>query len=500
MDVSARKKLRNTRRFINVLLKPQTTAKVPENFEAKDYIRFLPESANEQRAKDAFYFILDRIISHNQIYGSYLTTDYCEPVTINKTILKNIFGNGYTNYLNVLQNCGVIALSAKYRVGMKSSSYYLGPDFRYKRWGFRQYSTDTKAQISRHFSEDSSELKKRLEKYSHIVYWLTTDKITIDRENALKCIETIEKEYFKKLSDGQNHKQLDLFRDSSQVREQQIKNIITQIETNKHFSRVDANERLYTLFSSMPEPLRCFIQYNNQTLVAVDISNSQPFHFCYLFNRKFWSAQQSSCSLKSIYPVLHKSFENSGQLSFITKFVNKNKNATDVQEFIKKTTDGVFYEEIVSKYGDRYASLNTRDKAKKEFITFLNFDVTKKGFNRYGAYRQFANDFPNVATLMEVIKGISHTDMASILQRLEAKVLLKMAAKTFSSQFPEVPLFTIHDTIITLLSHQKELENIISTEYSDNIDYIPKIKPTPLTPQTAFENIERYASKKYAKV
>ena len=500
MNTIARKKYRYTKAFLKLLLHPTVRSKIPVNFVAEEYMATLPNGVNKKYARDAFFYILSRIINKNEVFGYDLTTKHCNPVSINKTVLKNLFGNAYIHYVKKLVDSMVIIQHGKYRPKIQSSTYYLGEKFRYQQWIHQPYSPATTTRIRKRFTQNAPQKEKILLKYTHILYWLTTKGLTIDAASAISYMHSLEKVYYNKLLAGNKVEALDIHTRSSALKEQQINNIIQKINKSNHFARIDKNNRLYTIFSSMPEPLRYFLKYNGETLVAVDISNSQPFHFCYLFNKEFWSAQPTACSLISIHPGLYEHFSKKDQLGGILKMIRQCKNKTDVSTYLKATKEGSFYESLVNQYGAHYTSLNSKEKAKTEFVTYLNFDIRKKTSGRYGAYRQFEQDYPNVVELMELIKKYNHTDMSTILQRLEAKLFLIITGREFSRQYPDVPIFTIHDTIITIQSHTDKLENIIKTSYERNLGFCPKVKTTVLTPETAELNMEKYAQKKYSKL
>ncbi len=101
---------------------------------------------------------------------------------------------------------------------------------------------------------------------------------------------------------------------------------------------------------------------------------------------------------------------------------------------------------------------------------------------------------------MEQVKSNNYKDISTILQSLESKLFLEMVGKAFSKKFPEAPIFTVHDTMITLKKLEVQLAAVIKDTYHENFGFSPQTKPTYLIPNTAFDNIEKYTKKKLANV
>jgi len=471
---------------------------VPENFGADAFVSKLTEPFDAERAKDAFYFILNRLVSQNDIVGYQLISKYCEPAEVNKEILKNIFGNNYSKYVAILQAYGAIVEHSKARIGVKSATYFLGAKYRFEKWAFKAYSPETTKKILKYNIKKFETDKGKYRDYAHLIYWFTTKKLAIDAEGVRNYIRQLEQHFVHRMEVTERFTMLEAIRKAQTLRKEMIEYTIRKITKSDYNLKIDHNGRLYSVITNMPEPLRHFLRYDGQDLVAIDVKNSQPFHFCYLFNPSFWAAQQTKCSLRALLPKLYDEFSHTGQLQDIRSFIKEAAQEDDVKQFLLQTEDGSFYDKLVEMYCIRFKRLSSREGAKKEFLAYLNFDISKKNRPYYSPYREIEKGFRNVIALMEKIKLNDHVDMSRILQSLEAKMILRYVGRAFSKKYPDVPIFTVHDNIITLKDKQEELQTILYEQYAAILKMKPTIKPTLLNENEAFSKISRYVDKKCA--
>lgn len=279
-------------------------------------------------------------------------------------------------------------------------------------------------------------------------------------------------------------------------RMKQLHRLLEKWAKHDYLPTVDRNKRLHTLLTQMPEPIRHFVSFENERLAAVDLKNSQPFHLCYLFSQRFWESKTYAIGLRSILPALYKELNRHGVLTQIRRHIKACSHRSDVHLFIEKTTQGYFYECLVEKYGEQRKRLSTRQKAKQRFMVFMNFDTAKKNSVYYKDYREWANDFPAVARLLELIKQLNYTYLSKILQALEAKMLLSRVVGEFVKKHPDVLITSIHDSLVTLDTQKKELEAILKRVYQRELKLVPNVEAKTLRPENAYRDLPKYIKKK----
>ena len=69
-----------------------------------------------------------------------------------------------------------------------------------------------------------------------------------------------------------------------------------------------------------------------------------------------------------------------------------------------------------------------------------------------------------------------HNTLAILLQHLEATLVLQRACKIISQEKPDIPIFTLHDSIITTVGNEKYVHDILANVLLDAIGIAPKLK------------------------
>lgn len=85
------------------------------------------------------------------------------------------------------------------------------------------------------------------------------------------------------------------------------------------------------------------------------------------------------------------------------------------------------------------------------------------------------NAYPAVYQLFYLIKRTGHRNMSRLLQRIESFLVLKACVKAINRQIKNVPLWTIHDSIITTESHASRVEAIMKDTVCKYIGVQPQI-------------------------
>lgn len=91
------------------------------------------------------------------------------------------------------------------------------------------------------------------------------------------------------------------------------------------------------------------------------------------------------------------------------------------------------------------------------------------------AYQQFSVDFPHEAAMMDLLKSRFYKDFPELLQKIEGHFLLNVVTKVITKELPEAPLFTIHDSVLTIQEHANKVEEIMKREYTKIFGFTPEI-------------------------
>lgn len=238
-----------------------------------------------------------------------------------------------------------------------------------------------------------------------------------------------------------------------------IKNGAFNISRNK-----DADNRLHTNFTNMPSKFRKFIYYKNENIISYDIKNSQPYFMIYVLE---------NINNKENIEIMKRIYNNT---SIILQKMNKILSIKGFQEeFIvlrQVILEGQFYELLMELFNDIKA-----DEDGKYRWTFFNFDKGRKETKEFlekrdlikritlqilytplskpsKEYKIFKNKFPNLCECIEILKSDtldknSYKLFPKLLQHVESDFVLDKITKQLSNDYPEMPIFTIHDSFCT---------------------------------------------------
>jgi len=249
--------------------------------------------------------------------------------------------------------------------------------------------------------------------------------------------------------------------------------IINQFKLRNYYFKIDNTAgRLHTSVTTLKKELRKFITIEGQELEEIDIHNCQPMMSLILFN----SELRKDYNLDKILDNRIKDIEDINIPYMFSKFDELSCNP-DVQLYYKKVADGQLYNFLFEQFNNRYPNCTiTIKELKKATITALYcpshwdtkvanlikvnfpsimeaFDLLKKGFiktkNGKGKMKRKVGDPPNL--------------LAILLQRLESELVLNRMVPEIISTYPEAPIITIHDAILTTSNYMAPFNQIIET-------------------------------------
>ena len=102
--------------------------------------------------------------------------------------------------------------------------------------------------------------------------------------------------------------------------------------------------------------------------------------------------------------------------------------------------------------------------------------------NRYmPTYKKyFKMNFLPIYELIELTKKDDHTALSCLLQSIESEIILHRCCKRIWEEGnQQVPIFTIHDSICTVMEYESFVKEIMIQELSDSIGYIPFMNVSP---------------------
>ncbi|MBC6610955.1 hypothetical protein H8B15_08470 [Hymenobacter sp. BT507] len=199
--------------------------------------------------------------------------------------------------------------------------------------------------------------------------------------------------------------------------------------------------RIYTVLTNLSRELRQFLyhaKYPNESLVNIDIKNSQPF-------------------LASI--LLVKQYEG-----WVLP--------ADVQRYIELTSKGIFYNYMAGLMHKPYNTQKERKDFKQSFFANIFFCKQLHTENSK-AGKIFQSYFPNVSSLLSLHKEKCFKDLALTMQYTEAQIMLDTIVK--SLQKNKIWCASIHDSIVCLKRDKDFVTNVILDAFRNKFNLVPSV-------------------------
>lgn len=421
---------------------------IPENIKQK-IAEFSKLEHSFKFKEDVALYLLNLII-FGYFGKDFKDGDY---LSLSSRILEKNAGKGYNKYLDLFVKEEIID-KINYSTHEKNGHCNL---FRLnEKWcDFERIDihTITNTKISK-------TLKARVfpsakQKYYHLWKWYNDKKFTFDVTGARQELQNME---FSKSRFW-------------------MENTIFNLEQGyKWFICHSWDKRLHTNLTNMNKELRKHLKYEGQSLQNIDINNSQIFFLLVLLYKI------KNRNLKDI--------ETEG--SIILELSSVSLCSRELQGFHDLVVSGAFYTVLGKRlmkekgFGDSYTKMVYDYQNKKaNYIKIDNpkglmkpiaFEILFSKNNHYTTEKKwFKEQFPTIYRVIEIIKSKNHNTLALMLQNLEAEAILDITAKRIKEFNKDIPIYTIHDPILTTPDYTEDVKQIMIESIHDFTGLKPSI-------------------------
>lgn len=465
---------------------------IPANLDLNQLLQQYPIGNYKAITIDKLAFICHSIIQVSLKFrnDTDLMNDF---VPLHSQILKRSIQN-YHLCKHYLIDTKVIECRNEYIIGEQSIGFKFCANYFGK--GLQKYEIKS-SNFRRHIStsESKDEFQKKLNsRAKHLYQYLEDGKLNISTDAALEWIENSRVKHLEEIRKTQYWQEYDQLTDSINDRFDKYAMSVEQFEDGWNNPKVDiSGHRFFTVLTNLKKELRNYITYDTKNLVSLDFKCSQPYLSLLLLSKDFYSSDLSkdAITLKKIYPELYRHLKGEGYLTGLKKISGETKTLAtkilDIHEYKKSIIDNDYYESLatlINSYTDREVSLS-RDAAKTQSHYILFADPKKMSWAV--GYNAFKKAFPTVAQLFCILKSRSYNDLAILLQRIESELVIQKITKEFIKQFPNVPIYTIHDSIITISEYSTDLMSINRELSRKLIGVYPKIEVEDWLPSKAYD-------------
>jgi hypothetical protein len=379
----------------------------------------------------------------------------------------------YRYYINYLIENEVLIEKNHYIVGKQSKSFKfsrlyetnLKRDFIYKPTLIKSIVT----YIDLYGEIDSPQLiNYDINDIKYLNKWFN-DKLTIDYESANEFLLILKEQERKSY----------LHEDRAQFNFNARKLPIDKLR-NKEFinNRVDNTAgRLHTVLTQMKAELRQFVTYDSQKLVSIDIVNSQPYLSCILFDKAKFSEKVLPL-LGILNPTVFN--VNTDTKLELLNLIEKIDFFHDISLYKELVCNGNIYEHFgklleEANLLDHNDLTPTRKIAKRAIFTAFFSRNNSIGYNKDA--QLFNKFFPIVFEIFAKIKkGKKYNSLACLLQYIEAQIILLLVCKRISIERPNLPIFTLHDSIVTTDGNEGYVSEVMMEVLYSEIGIPPILK------------------------
>jgi hypothetical protein len=462
---------------------------VPENLSIDELLIVYPFIAKKtykkhNRHRDYLVYVIHLLNSIPRIQKDF---DYEQArgfIPINKSILSKRI-HDYRLYIDYLKDKGILIEGNSYVVGGRSTGLRFTPDYITT---VKAVHINTKTLIKSLISNDQNRDFNAEEKLRFLKRWFNVN-LTIDLDRALEFLErdkddARKKIITKRIQYGYSNEQLNKFPtvDEVVIMGYNSKFITVDIISNSEYRgypKIDKTTgRLHSPLTQLKKGLRKYLRYNSQKLVNVDIVNSQPLMSLIVLDIEIFYKLGIGNLIARYNPLFKRiPIENKGEnttqfyhnssYTMLVKMIITNSQKKDVIEFKESIIQGRFYEYFAGVLymkgliPQEILSIPDKDlcnKLQRDFAKVATFQAffEKVYATKWSVYvRAFKECFPNVYAIFQLIKRGKgeHNTLACIFQRFESHLILHKICVDIHHHHPEVPIFTIHDSIATVERH-----------------------------------------------
>src|ERR1035437_1665224 len=424
--------------------------RIPEYIDLPKLIMDSPP--NFKLKPDHCYSIIDTICERSL----FLDLDETEYVNLHSDILQYLNHN-YKKYIDYLIDNYIIESDEKYTIGKKSFGYKINEDYISDFIEIPIKTFTLKKRIKKVIEKEAKEDEKTTAGYEYLTKWFN-DKLCIDKKEAINKIKE------RKMANKKGGAQGLLRQDKEKI----SRNLLAVEKfANKEFAcMVDPNiGRFHSRLTNLKKEMRNYITYDGKPLVNLDINNSQPLLSGVLLNKAFYKEGEGF----NIYyiPSVIKLFKSNKILndtlsqlyiSIMSVEPAEMPVCKGFAEYLNLIQKGTFYQELSTLLFPK----DPFDKEEIKKVVYTIFFSDNRGKNRNK--KIFEKHFPEVYSIFKLIKRRNKRILSHLLQRIESYIIIETVAKRIGIEQPQLPIFTIHDSIACPIEHMGYVETLMKEE------------------------------------
>lgn len=461
--------------------------RIPSNIDLDKLVRDLEDGNRKRLREDKRRFILEGMVYIlNQLTYDVYSTDKRKDgfKRLNNKILEDIIGQKRPKIIfDILLEKRVIELQPKINRFL-STGYRLTQKYNTGKYTEIEYSERINRKLVelKNLTENDVDIDV-VDQYEYLRNQFNGNNLTIktfDSYEELRNIlipllnQSLQKKRFKtetvvsllNLIGGYKHKLEDLK------------------EENYRLKLSSSNLRFNSNITSLKKELRQYLRFKGEKLVEVDIKSSQPFILSTILTENFTTSVEPGYNLFTIYPELYEEIQEKKpwlpKLSGVKNFVYllgvqfPEHLLLGLNKFIDYDFHTDFYDYIlnngVSFTGTKEQKQELYSKGRSVIKDYtMNFLFERNLDYKYGnmVLQMITSLFPELSYFIDYFNGHYSTKFSYLLQRTESYLVLKKVCGFLNENHPDIPFFTIHDSILTTWESSSKVKDIMTDVISE---------------------------------
>ena len=440
--------------------------------------------------KDKLLYLVSKIYYDSLCKEEYGLGDN-EGINLNAKYLEKIIGKSYKSHLNYLLDNGIISIVSGYIPGNYSRSYKLNDNY----FGVPEWY-EIKSYILSKNLKNLKKSEKKDNQYLYLKKWL--NKLTLDIEHA--DVTTNLSFELKKSCPEYQEIIFGTNRPKNPDRQYYHSKMVIELFKNDDYPFYvdDKGYRAHTILTRSNKSIRHFIKCNGEDLVSVDLKNSQPYLLLCLGNPSMLEKSKKKEGKPNQTQPTHQPIISIPALSpihissIMFGFSSGIQYSIEFQEYKKLVSSGCIYEFFEDKIKidpkELKKGISKRDIVKHRMMLCL---YSKNSGYSGGMKTAFKKHFPKLYALICKLKAEKHNTLALLLQRIESYLILDVICKRISEEKPDLPIFTIHDCIVTTVGNEQYVSNIIIEEMEKFVGIAPRVSFDYWHPKIEWKKFEK---------
>ncbi len=495
--------------------------KIPTNLLKKDLLAIKPLSIiDDSLWLGSVYYIVHSIISRTERRKFKLGNRTKGFVGLKFEYLRDIIGKNTKLIIQTLIDSKVIDCDSSYSIGQQSTGFRLNNTYRKST---SRFVTIANSDLVRRYTAVDKKLfeeqRTRLRGHAYLIKWFLGNTLQIDKASAEEYLRL----YIRRMK--RNFKSYGLA--ASEIVEVNThldnmlvscQNVLDNWDNPKPI--IDAKGgRLYSPLTSIMSQLRYFTTHKGKDLVYFDIKNSQPFHLLALLSIDFWEKpkKESDLCLHNLNKELEEYIKKEEKSRYNTTIMTLRKDEKTGKHLATKglvrkqvirprfsflVVNGKLYKFISDELKGKFVKPSGFDPfaeeklAKHEMIKMMYFNPKERYSESKTYFAAFKKLFPTEASVIELLKSKRYQDFSVLLQKTESRILLGEVCRKIFIKDSSIPMYTIHDGIMTTKEHALAVEQIIRSTYKKLMKVEPDLSIEYMSKQSASSNFDAYVTKK----